>query len=116
MRPLVWKAQSEPIEHAISILAPCGGDSRCRNGVFEDEVPTDDPGNEFPHGGIGIGVGAAGNRNHRGELRVTETRKGAADAGNDERKDNRWTRTVGNRSSGAHEKTRADDSPNSQGN
>ena len=84
MRPLIGDAHAEPFEHTIGIFTPGGGDGCSGNGVFEDEVPTDNPGDEFAHGCVGICIGTAGDRNHGGEFRVTETGKGAPDAGQDE--------------------------------
>ena len=106
MRPLVRNSQPEPIEHAIGVLAPGDGDRRRGDGVFENQIPADDPRDQFAHGRVRVGVGAAGHRDHRGELGVTETGKGAADAGDDEGEHNRWTRAIGNRRRGAHKQDR----------
>ena len=85
-----------------------------RDGIFEDQIPADDPGDQFAHGGVGISVGAAGHRNHGGELRVTKTGKSAADAGDNKREHDRWTRAIGNGRGGAHEQTGADDSADAE--
>ena len=103
MRPLVWDSHAEPLEHAIGIFAPGDGDRRRRDGIFEDQIPADDPGDQLAHGGVGISVGAARDGNHRGELRVTKTGERAADAGDDEREHDRWTRAIGDRGRGADE-------------
>src|SRR5204863_2217518 len=96
MRPLVWNAHPEPLEHAIRVLAPSDRNRRRRDRVLEDQIPTDDPRDKLTHRRVGIGIGAAGDGNHRGEFRVAETRKGAADAGDDERKHNRRTGAISN--------------------
>ena len=65
--------------------------------VFEHQVPADDPRQQFAHGGVGVGVGAAGDRNHGGELAVAHAGEGAADGGDDEREDHRGAGIVGGR-------------------
>ena len=42
------------------------------DGVFQDQVPADDPGDELAHRGIGVGVGAAGDRDHRRQLGIAQ--------------------------------------------
>ena len=85
VRPLVRYAQTEPIEHAIGVRAP--GDCHCRRAdrVFKDQVPANDPRGEFAHRCVRICVGAACDRNHRGELGVAQSGKSAADSRDNER-------------------------------
>src|SRR5579871_3925645 len=61
-------------------------DGHVADGVLEDEVPADDPGDEFAHGGVGVGVSAAGNGDHRGEFGVADGSKAADDRDEDEGK------------------------------
>ena len=61
-------------------------DSHVRTGIFEDQIPADDPGNQLAHGGVGIGVGRAGNRNHGSEFCITKTSQ-SADEGDEEKRD-----------------------------
>ena len=114
MRPLIWNAQAEPVEHAIGVFAPGDGDGRRSDGIFENQIPADDPRDELAHGRVRIGVGAAGDGNHRRELGVTKTGKGAADSGDDEREHDRWTRAISDGRSGAHEQTGADNSADAE--
>ncbi len=58
---------------------------------------------------VGIGVGAAGDRDHRGELGVAEARERAAEAGDQERDDQRRAGVVGGGRAGQHEDAGADD-------
>src|SRR6476660_3415130 len=97
MRPLVRYLHPEPVEDPIRVLAPGDGDGRRGYGILEDQIPSDDPGDQLAHRGVGIGVSAAGERNHGGKLGVTKTGKCAAEAGNDEGENDGWTRTVGDR-------------------
>src|SRR5258705_10098398 len=62
-----------------NIARPADGDGGGAHGVFEDEVPTDDPGEDLAQGRIGIGVGAAGDRQKRGEFGVAQADEGASD-------------------------------------
>ena len=43
-----------------------------RDGVFQDQVPPDDPGEDFAQGRVRVGIGAAGDRNHGGQLGVAQ--------------------------------------------
>ena len=47
--------------------------------VFENEIPADDPGDEFAHGRVGVGISAARDGNHCGEFRVTNGGEAADD-------------------------------------
>ena len=109
MRPLVGDTQAEPPEHAIDVLAPGDGDGGGADRVLEHQIPADDPGDELAHGGIGVGVGAAGDGNHRGEFGVAEAGESATDAGDDEGEHDRRTRAIGDGGRGADEQARADD-------
>ena len=99
----------EPAEHAIEVFAPGNGDGGRAYGIFEHQIPADDPGDELTHGGIGISVSAPRNRNHRSKFRVTETGKGATDASENKSEHDRRTRAIGNGSRGADEQAGADD-------
>ena len=63
---------------SLEVLRPAVGDGGGGDGVFEDEVPADDPGEHLAQRDIGVGVGGAGHRRHRGEFRVAQ---GGEDAG-----------------------------------
>ncbi len=60
------------------------GDAHVGEGVLEDEVPADDPGDELAHDGVGVGVGGAGDGDHAGELGVTEAGETTDDGDEDE--------------------------------
>ena len=69
---------------------------------------------QLAHRRVGIGVGAAGDRNHRRELGVAEPGERAADAGDEERERHRRARAIGDRRRGADEETGADDGADAQ--
>jgi hypothetical protein len=60
-------------------------DAHIGEGVFEDEVPADDPGDQFAEGGVGVGIGRAGDGDHGSELGVTEAGEDADDGDEDQR-------------------------------
>src|SRR5215470_1744252 len=66
-------------------------DGHVTDRIFEDEVPADDPGDDFAHGGIRIGVGAAGDRNHGGEFGIADRSEPAGNRDKDKRERDRWT-------------------------
>jgi hypothetical protein len=114
MRPLVWYSHAEPLKHAIGVFAPGDGDRRRGYGILKDQIPSNDPCDQFAHRGVRISVGAPRERDHGGKLRITEPCKRAAQAGDDEREDDRWTRPVRDRRGGAHKKAGADDSADAE--
>ena len=67
----VGNRDAEARDERLEIIAPADGDSDIADGVFDDQVPSDDPGNQFAERGIGIGICAAGDRNHRRKFGVT---------------------------------------------
>ena len=77
---LVGDRDAEVAEEADDVAGPADGDGGRADRVFEDQVPADDPGDELAQRRIGIGVGAAGNRDDGGHLRVAEAGKGAGKA------------------------------------
>ena len=109
MRPFVWNAQAEPFEHRFSVLAPRDRHGRRADRVLEHQVPADDPRDELAHRRVGVGVGAAGDGNHRRELGVAEAGERAADAGDDEREDDRRAGAIGDSRGRADEQAGADD-------
>ena len=66
------------------------------DGVFENEIPSDDPGNDLTESGIRVRVGAARLRNHRGELRIAQCGQRTRAAKQQERKNQSRTGAVSN--------------------
>ncbi len=93
----------------LKYSAPGDGDRRGADRVLEHEVPADDPRHELAHRRVGVGVGAAGDRNHRRELGVAESGERAADAGDEERERHRRARAIRDGGRRADEEARADD-------
>ena len=82
----------EVIEETYEIAGPASANARGGHQIFQYHVPTYKPRHEATHGGVGIGIGAARLRNHRGELGVAKPGKEAAKSGDDEREHHRRSR------------------------
>ena len=84
---------AEPLKGRRHLRGESDAHRHVADGVFEDQVPADDPGDELAHGCVSVGVGAARDRNHRRQLRITETGEGADDGDQDQRNRQRWSRS-----------------------
>src|ERR1700730_14725278 len=68
---------TKPIQETYDVRGETDADGHVADGVFEDEIPADDPGDEFAHGGVRVGVGAAGDGDHGCELGVADRSEAA---------------------------------------
>ena len=80
---------AKPVEQVDNVRGKSDADGHVGDGVLEDQIPADDPGDQFAHRGVGVRVGASGDGNHRGELRVAERGKAADNRDQHERKRDR---------------------------
>ena len=101
-------------EQPLHVAAPADGHRHRADRVFEDQVPADDPGEQLAQRRIGVGVGAAGDRNHRGELGVAERREPAGQAGEEVGHHDGRPGLVGRGGAGEHEDAGADDRADAQ--
>ena len=67
----------KPREQRVEVVAPRDRHGDVADRVLEDQVPADNPRDQLPQRRVGVRVGAAGLRNHRGELGVAEPRERA---------------------------------------
>ena len=67
-----------------AMVRPADRDRAGADRIFEDQRPADHPGEQLADHRIGIGVGRARHRHHRGEFGIAERRDGADEAGDDE--------------------------------
>ena len=79
-------------EQTINVGGEADGDGHVGDGVFKNQVPTDNPGDQFAERRIRVGIGAAGNGNHGGQFCVTQACKSADNRDKKKRKSNRRTR------------------------
>ena len=77
------------LQQRREVIAPRDRDRDVADGVFENQIPADDPRHQLAERGVRVGVGAAGLRNHRGELRVAQAGQRAGAAEQQERKHQR---------------------------
>ena len=80
---------ADAAQQLLEVAGPGDGDRDVADRVLDDQVPADDPADQLAQGGVGVGVGRAGDRHHRGELGVAEGREAAGDGGDDEGEDER---------------------------
>ena len=64
--------QAEPVEQIDNMGGKTHADRHVRAGVLQDQIPADDPGDQLAQRGVGVGVGRAGNGNHRGQFGIAE--------------------------------------------
>ena len=96
-------------EQPDQILRPADRDGGRAHRVFEHQIPADDPREQFAHGGVGVGVGAARDGDHGGEFAVAHAGEGAAERGDDEREDHRGSGVIVRGLRREREQARADD-------
>ena len=80
------RMDAEPVEQIDDVGGEADADAHVGEGVFEDQVPADDPGDQFAEGGVGVGVGRAGDGDHGGDFGVAEAGEGADDGDQHQRK------------------------------
>ncbi len=101
------------LEEGDQGAAPTGGHGCGSEGILEDQVPADDPGEDFAQGCVSVGVGRAGDGNQRSEFGITQAGKGTGDAGKNVGDDDgrsgvtRRSRTGEDEDSGANDGTHA---------
>ena len=96
------------VQERHDIARPADGDRDGADGVFEDQVPADDPGEQLAQRGVAIGVGAAGHRDERGEFAVAESGEDRSKAGQDKREHNCRPGVLRRDRSREHKDARAD--------
>ena len=87
--PVAGGMEAEPVEQIDDVGGKADADAHVGAGVFEDQIPADDPGDQLAEGGVGVGVGRAGDGNHGGEFGITEAGK-RADEGHQDHGEARW--------------------------
>ena len=69
---LSWYIDSDVSQEGNDVARPADGNRDGSDGVFEDEIPSDDPSEEFPQCGVAVRVSTARHRNKRRELAVAQ--------------------------------------------
>ena len=102
------------LQEADRVARPADRDGGDRKQVLQDQVPADEPGDALAERRVRVGVGAAGDRDHRGEFRVAQSGERAAEAGDDERQRQRRSGVLGGGGTGEHEDAGADDAADAE--
>ena len=83
--------QAEPVQQVHHVGGKAHADGHVGAGVFQNQIPADDPGDQFAQGGVGVGIGRAGDGNHGGQFGVTEAGERADDGHQKQRDGDRRT-------------------------
>ena len=86
------QGDAEAAQQRIEIIAPGNRHRHVADGVFQNQVPADDPRHQFAQRGVGVGVGAARLRDHGRQFGVAQPGQHAGGAQQQEGKDQRRTR------------------------
>ena len=109
----VRQVDPDRIEQSADKAGPADRDGRCAEGIFEDQGPAHQPGDELTHHRVGVSVSGAGDWHHRGELGIAERGKGADHAGDHEADHHARAGLLRGRG-GQHENAGADDGANAE--
>ena len=101
-------------EQVLEVRGPAVGHRGRGHGVFQDQVPADDPGEQLAERRVGVGVGRARHRHHGGELGVAQGREHAGEARGDEGEHQGGPGLVVRGHAGEHEDAGADDGPDAE--
>ena len=83
-------------------------------GIFQNQIPADDPRDQFAQRRVRVRIRAARDRNHRSKLGVTQPRKSAGNAREDERDHNRGSGKLRRGLARDHKNARPDNCANAQ--
>lgn len=83
-RAPVGHVEAEPGEEGGEVAGDADGHHGHDGNVFQDQVPADEPADDFPEGHISVGVGGAGAGDHAGELRLGQGRGRGCQPGDQE--------------------------------
>ncbi len=83
--------QPEPIEQAHHVRGKTNAYGHVADRIFKNEIPADDPGDEFSHRCVSVRVRAPGNGNHGGELRVAHRRESTHNRHQNKGKSDGWS-------------------------
>src|SRR5260370_42590437 len=70
------------VQQLDEVVEPARANGAGAHGVFEGEIPPDDPGEEFAESGVSVSVSTPGQRNHGGKLGIGKFRERTSPAGN----------------------------------
>src|SRR5581483_1146285 len=77
--------ETERLKQAVYIGREADGNGHVGDGIFEDQVPANDPSDEFAERRVRVGVGAAGDGDHGSQFGIAKAGKAADDSNQEER-------------------------------
>ena len=77
--PAQRRMPAKPVEGGRHVCGEANADGHVADRIFQDQVPSDDPGDQLAHGRVGVGVSAAGNGNHGRQLGIAQPGEAAHD-------------------------------------
>ena len=111
----VRQMQAETLQRGTEIAAPADRDQRAAHEIFEQQAPADHPGDALAHGGVGVGIGAAGNRHEASEFGVAQRGEQARQARQHEGQRHRGAGMDGRFGARLHEERNADRGADAEG-
>src|SRR5438309_6452803 len=108
------KLNAEVAEEAEQVTAPSRSHGSRAEGVFQHQVPADDPGKYLTERCVAIGISRAGNGDGGSKFRIAQSGKHAARCGQNERKDDGWSGKLRRRGSSKNKDSRADNCANTE--
>ena len=102
------------LQEAEHIATPAGSNRRGTEGVLQDQIPSDNPGEDLSQGGVSVGIRGAANRNQGGELCIAESREGAPGTGQHEGKHDCGSGILSGGGARQHEDAGSDNGADSQ--
>src|SRR5262245_39608299 len=110
---------TETSEQFLEITGPANSNSDVAYGIFNDEIPSNNPGDQFSQRCVRIRIGAAGDGNHGSKLSVAQSAKPTRYSGQKVREYERWASSgsicrASDRRTGGCEYAGSDDSANPQ--
>ena len=71
------------MQDVVEVGREADGDRHVADRIFENQVPADNPREDFAERGLRIGISGTRDRDHRSKLRIAEAGERADDAGDD---------------------------------
>ena len=108
------QAKSDSRQRIVKVTRPSVGDGRNRDAIFKDQIPGDDPGDQLAERSVAVAVSAAAAADAGREFCVSQRRKRAGNARDDERQHHSGTRLGGGGMSCQYENAGADNGADAQ--
>src|ERR1700682_4276089 len=105
-----WQIETQIPGEADDIARPSDRNRHGADGIFEDEVPADDPRAQFAERRVGVGIGTPADRNGRRHFGVAQPGECTGDRAEEKRERHRRPRVHRRGMPGQDEDARADDS------